>query len=61
MSKKDELQAFKIGDTRSPGVGQPRAPKRTRQQEQMSEEASVGFNRIERILEDENPIRLSEA
>ncbi|MEL6544241.1 MAG: hypothetical protein AAFQ82_06420 [Myxococcota bacterium] len=60
MSKDENLQAFKIGDTRSPTIGQPKAQKRTRQQEQQSEEASVGFDRIERILEDEDPVRLSE-
>ncbi len=60
MSKDENLQSFKIGDTRSPGIGQPRVAKRTRQQEQQSEEASVGFDRIERILEDEDPVQLSE-
>lgn len=60
MSKDENLQSFKIGDTRSPGIGQPKVAKRSRQQEQESEEASVGFNRIERILEDEDPVRVSE-
>ncbi|MEO1170743.1 MAG: hypothetical protein AAFX94_01655 [Myxococcota bacterium] len=61
MSNNDDLQSFKIGDTRKPGVGKPTAPKRSRQQEQMHEEASAGFDRIERILEDEDPERVSDA
>lgn len=61
MSKNDDLQTFKIGDTQSPGIEKARPALRSRQQDQQSEAASVGFNRIERILEDEDPVRVSNA
>lgn len=55
MSQKEELKSFKAGEKQRPGVEQPKAAKRTREQEQLHQEASLGFDRIERILEDEDP------
>lgn len=61
MSDKNDLESFKIGDTRLPGVAKPAAPQQSRADEQQSEEASLGFNRIEKILENEDPTSVSDA
>lgn len=57
---KEDLQSFKIGDTRSPGISQPKDPSRKRQHDQQHETASLGFTRIEKILEDEGSERMSQ-
>ncbi|OGQ92187.1 MAG: hypothetical protein A2289_02555 [Deltaproteobacteria bacterium RIFOXYA12_FULL_58_15] len=51
MSKK-KLESFKIGDTRKPGISQPKAGQETSRQA-ASEAASLGFRRIETILEND--------
>jgi hypothetical protein len=47
-----KIEAFKIGDTRKPTVP---SPKRTQQAVSRAEAQSLGFRRIEGILEREEP------
>lgn len=48
-TKGDNLQSFKIGDTRKPTV-----QRRGAQKEESNDSRSLGFARIEKILENEN-------
>jgi hypothetical protein len=54
-----KLESFKIGDSHRPTVSAPRrAPASSNAQQ--SEAASLGFRRIERALEDEEPGQVAE-
>lgn len=46
----DELKSFKIGDQKKPGIGKPAAKKAAER-----ESSSVGFPRIEAVVEAEKP------
>ena len=52
--EKKELGSFKIGDTRKATVNAPKKPTPPSRDER-SQAASLGFRRIEKILEDEDP------
>ena len=55
----DDLKAFKIGDTQRPTVASS-ASSRKAAPEESPETLSVGFARIERLLEAESPDSISE-
>ena len=57
MSEK-KLETFKIGDTRRPTV-RPSTATRAKKAPEASEETSLGFQRIEKMLEDEEPEAVS--
>jgi hypothetical protein len=59
MAEDKKLESFKIGDTQQPGVKKPaKGDDAARQAE--SEAASLGFRRIETILEDDDAMAVSE-
>ena len=55
----EELKSFKIGDMQGPPVSAPVNPKAP--QEQTPQSDSVGFARIEKLLEAETPDDVSES
>lgn len=59
MAKDEKLESFKIGDTQQPGVKKATKDEAAAQQAE-SEAASLGFRRIETILEDDDAVGVSE-
>ncbi|MFC1610679.1 hypothetical protein ACFL6C_06965 [Myxococcota bacterium] len=60
MSKDDKkLESFKIGDTQKPGITKGKVSDDAKRQEE-SEANSLGFRRIETILENDDALAVSE-
>ncbi len=59
MATDEKLESFKIGDTRQPGVKKAGKSDDAKRQAE-SEAASLGFRRIETILEDDDAVSVSE-
>ena len=54
-----KLKSFKIGDTQKPGVARPKKSQGTQQNNDATSQ-SVGFARIEKILENDDAATISE-
>lgn len=59
MAEDEKLESFKIGDTQQPGVKKAKKGDNAERQAE-SEAASLGFRRIETILEDDDAATVSE-
>jgi uncharacterized Zn finger protein (UPF0148 family) len=56
-----KLETFKIGDTKKPGIAKPaKAPSAESNQKAQSESHTLGFRRIETLLEQDEAVDVSE-
>jgi hypothetical protein len=60
MADDKKLESFKIGDTQKPGIVRGK-PSRDEKRQKESEEASLGFRRIETILEEDEAQEVTES